>query len=275
MNNPPENYGVEINHEIWKVCRATTAAQFYFESQKIGDEEFCDGGVGVNNPTKKALEEMRSLHKANLEVVASFGTGKWEPPSMFRAGNASRLHLGPAITHVNRLLKNAKGALTECEKTHEFVQSLANDLRDTVKEFKYFRFNVDEDLGKVKMNEWEDRRDDGDKGKCSTLEYIRKCTEKELSKPQVQERLRELATLLVAQRRKRIKDDPDMWARFASCVRYKCAADDCRIAGEIRYFPIRREMREHLRSVHNTQSELMEAELDRCQKWPDFPTGPF
>jgi hypothetical protein len=269
---------VDINLKIWKVCRATTAAQFYFDSQRIADDEFCDGGAGVNNPTKEALYELFRLHKTNVEIVASFGTGKWEPPSMFREGNANRLnrlHLGSAIAHVNRLLKYAKGALTECEKTHERVQELEDMAKGSAKEFKYSRFNVEDDLGKVKMDEWKAQRDDGAGGKCSTLEYIRKCADKELEKDEVQAQLQALATLLVAQRRKRIRDDPEMWERFASCVRYKCGDDGCRINGEILYVDIRRDMRKHLLEVHNTPSGSMEIELDRCRQWPDFPTGPF
>jgi hypothetical protein len=277
-DNPPCNYGVNINLEIWKVCRATTAAQFYFDSQKIGNDEFCDGGAAVNNPTQAAFDELLILHKTNVEIVASFGTGKWEPPSMFREGNTNglnRLRIGPAIAQFNRLLKNAKGALTECEKTHKHVQNLADHLKGSNKAFEYFRFNVEDDLGKVKMDEWKDQRDDGDGGKCSTLEYMRKCTEKELDKPKVKEQLQALATLLVALRRKRIKDDPERWERFACCFRYKCGEDNCRINGEICYFSIRQDMRKHLREVHNTPPGSMEAELDRCREWPDFPTGPF
>jgi hypothetical protein len=276
--NPPRNYGVDRNIKIWKVCRATTAAPSYFDSQRIGDDEFCDGGAGVNNPTAEALEEMFRLHKTNVEIAASFGTGRWWPPSMFREGNnrgVGRLHIGTALGQVHRLLKNAKGALTDCQTTHRHIQNMARLLEDTDKAFKYYRFNVEEHLGKVKMDEWKDRRDDGDGGKCSTLEYIKKCTDEELSKEEVQAQLKALATILVAQRRKRITDDPDMWARFATCVRYKCVADNCRVNGKTRYFNLRRELRQHLLTVHSTPPQSMEAELDQRRQWPDVPTGPF
>jgi hypothetical protein len=279
--SPPRNYGVDINHKIWKVCRATTAAPNYFDPQRIGDDEFCDGGAGVNNPTMEALEEMSSLHGTNVEIVASFGTGQWQPPSMFREGNRNglgRLHIGSALAHVHRLLKNAKGALTDCQKIHENVEKLArrlNRLEDTTNAFRYYRFNVEEELGKVKMDEWKTRRDDGAGAKCTTLEYIRKCTDHELGKDEVQAQLKALAAILVAQRRKRIKDDPDMWARFATCLQYKCAEDDCRIDGNIHYFTLRRELRQHLLTVHNTPPESMEAELDQRRQRPAFPTGPF
>jgi hypothetical protein len=276
--NPPRNYGAHIDIEIWKVCRATTAAPQYFDSQKIGEDEFCDGGAGVNNPTWEALEELFSLHQTNVEIAASFGTGQWVPPTLFREGDGkglSRLRIGPALAHVNRLLKNAKGALTECQKTHESIQIMARHLQGSSKAFKYYRFNVEEGLGKVKMDEWKNRRDDGKGGTCNTLRYIRNCTDKELAKTEVQDNLKALAALLVAQRRKRIKDDLEMWQRFATCVQYKCAADDCRVDGKIRYFNIRRELRQHLLVVHNIPLESMEPELDQCRQWPDFPTGPF
>jgi hypothetical protein len=260
------------------VCRATTAAPSYFDSQEIGDDEFCDGGAGVNNPTGEALDEMFSLHKTGVETVASFGTGKWVLPSMFREGNGhglSRLHIGKGLAHVHRLLKNAKGALTDCQKIHESTQKLARHLEGSPKAFQYYRFNVEDKLGKVKMNEWKERRDDGNGGKCSTLEYIAGCTDTELEKVEVQAQLEALATRLVAQRRKRIEEDPEMWERFATCVQYKCAHDDCQVEGKVCCRNLRRELREHLRSVHNTPSRSMEAELESSRQGPDFPTGPF
>ena len=276
--SPPRNYGVDINIKIWQVCRATTAAPSYFDSQKINDDEFCDGGAGVNNPTGKALDEMFSLHKKDVEIVASFGTGKWVPPSMFRDGNGhglSRLHLGRGLAHVNRLLKNAKGALTDCQNIHEDVRNLAHHLQGSPKAFQYYRFNVEDKLGKVKMDEWKEQRDNGNGGKCNTLEYIRRCTDTELKSPGVQAQLVALATQLVAQRRRRINDDPDMWERYATCVRYKCAEAECQADGKICCFNLRRELRDHLRSVHNRTSQSLEADLDQCRQPPDFPAGPF
>ena len=272
---PPQHYDVDINYEIWKVCRATTAATNYFEPLVIGDAKFCDGGAGVNNPTLKAYHEMISLHEDDVKIIASFGTGKHEPSSILSTGRAHRLNPFAATSNLMRSLKTLKAVLTECEETHAQVKDSAYLVRNGDGAFNYFRFNVAEDLGKVKMNEWKDKRDDGNGGIGNTIDYIRTCTNRELAKPLVKQRLAELARMLVARRRDRARDDPDRWERFACCTRYKCLDDECRDEGELLSFALRREMRAHLDRVHHVPPESMDARLERCLELPSWPAGPF
>lgn len=275
-HNPPLNYGVEIQREIWKVCRATTAAPFYFEPQLIEEDEYCDGGAGVNNPTIKSLNELNSLHDRRTKLVASFGTGKPEPTTMFRGRKSNRLHIGQAITGINRLLKTARAALTDCENTHAHVRDRQMDLQNGPTAFGYFRLNVERGLGKVELNEWKTKRDDGLGEKCTTLAYITRCTETELNKPEMQNRLTVLATILVKRRRQRAIDDPDMWERFACCSTYRCNEAGCTTqTGDHTSFPLRREMRAHLQSVHSCSPETIEARLAACRQTPQIPAGPF
>ena len=275
---PPLNYGVDINHDIWKVCRATTAATYYFEPQSIGDAYFCDGGAGVNNPTLKALDEMDSLHENAVKIIASFGTGKPEYHSLL-GPKAHKLNVAAAWAEVNRVFKTLKAHLTECEEKHRQVETIAHRAKNGPGEFEYFRFNVEQDLGKVDMNEWKDRREDKRAevpgGKCSTLDYIKRCTVRELEKKEVKDELKRLAELLVKRRRDRARDDRDRWERYACCTRYRCSDTTCRVNGEILCFPIRREMQHHLESVHRIQPDALQGRLDRCRELPDFPTGPF
>jgi hypothetical protein len=219
---------------------------------------------------------MNSLHKNQVKLIASFGTGKPEQLSLLRSDEpANRLDPIAAFSDAVHSVRTLKAALTECEKTHSDVQEIADDKRNEEGAFEYFRFNVEEDLGKIKMNEWKDRRDDGNGGIGTTIDYIRTCTVKELKKPLVQQRLTELATLLVARRRERAREDKDRWERFACCTRYKCSSDECRIGGDILYFPLRREMREHLERVHRFAPDLIGAELERRRERSRFPAGPF
>ena len=257
------------------MCRATTAAPFYFEPQQIGDEEFCDGGAGVNNPTIEALDEMRRLHRNCLKTVVSLGTGKPARSSMFgrRARRLQRLDVGPAFAHAYRLFKSAKAALTDCERTHAQVEGRRQDVRGSDAEFGYYRLNINEGLGKVELNEMKTSRDDGNGGKCTTIQYIRNCTHAELAKPEVQAQLTELAKILVRQRRDRIRDDPDQWERFACCTFYRCCENDC--GARPATFALKREMREHLFSVHHYTQDILDAKVTTCRKEPKFHTGPF
>jgi hypothetical protein len=273
---------VSINHEIWKVCRATSAAPFYFKSQVIGDEEYCDGGAGANNPTIIAINEVNHLHRNRLRIVASFGTGKPVRKSMFGSGG-NQLHFGPAIDRAHGLFKTATAALTDCEKTHEEVLSRSLALEGSDAHFEYFRFNVEEGLGKVKLNEWKSRRDNGEGGTCTTIEYLTKYTQVELGKPEVQAKLRALANQLVRQRRIRARLHLTHWERFACCTSYRCLDDGClnEAEGNGPSFATRDKMRQHLITVHPPQSqqqwtpESLKTRLDECRHMPEFPAGPY
>lgn len=72
----PLNPLVGIDHEIWRVCRATTAAPTFFRPQEIDGRFYSDGGVGINNPTDRAIDEIDSLKDHTVKNVVSFGTGK-------------------------------------------------------------------------------------------------------------------------------------------------------------------------------------------------------
>jgi len=276
IERPPQHFDVEINYEIWQVCRATTAAKTYFDPLIIGDDKFLDGGAGVNNPTLKLYREMNSLHNNQVKVIASFGTGKAEPLSLISGGRAHRLNPLAAVSDAIQSLRTLRAVLTECEDTHAEVQEIVDDKRGEPGAFEYFRFNVQEDLGKIKMNEWKDRRDDGNGGTGTTIDYIRTCTLKELRKPLVQQELIRLARMLVKRRRERARDDRDRWERFACCTRYKCSSDECRlVSGDFLSVPIRREMKRHLEGVHQVPVNLIEARLEECCEPPKFPAGPF
>jgi patatin-like phospholipase/acyl hydrolase len=57
---------------IWQAGRATSAAPTFFKRLKIGTgalaEEFVDGGLGSNNPTKILLHEVRKVFAKTRSV---------------------------------------------------------------------------------------------------------------------------------------------------------------------------------------------------------------
>jgi len=156
-------------------------------------------------------------------------------------------------------------------------------LRETDAHFDYFRFNVDEGLGKVKLDEWKQRRDDGDDGKCTTLEYISKCTHRQLESSATRELLRTLANKLVEKRRCRATRHTACWERFACCTTYRCLDERCAggIDGKGPSFTTRDRMSHHLTTMHTPQStqrwttESLNARLDECRIMPEFPAGPY
>jgi hypothetical protein len=283
--NPPRNFGGKVNQPIWTVCRATIADRadradpVLFKAAINESDVSFDGGAGVN-PTSEALEEIFRLHKKSPRISASFGAGMPPPVSPSRAiRRRFSLRTLREIDRRNTLLSITDiTALLDCESVHRYVQGKDRHLVDDPKSFQYFRFNVEEDLGNVPFDECKRNRDDGTGGRCSTFEYINRCTDIELAKPQVKKQLRELATQLVKQRRQRIKDDPDRWERFACCTVYICSDDECR-NDEKAIFNLRREMRAHLQIIHKLpegeQGQELETKLDECRKLPEYPGGPF
>ena len=91
--NPPKlhlmcNYGEARNGQrppnewkAWEVCRATSAAPFYFPPL---EDRFVDGGVMANNPTLVAMTEIfeqakREGKETKIGLVVSLGTGVIPP----------------------------------------------------------------------------------------------------------------------------------------------------------------------------------------------------
>lgn len=268
----PRNYDDSRNHEIWEVCRATTAAPFYFKPLVIEGDEYSDGGTMANNPTIEALREIRRLHTKCSKLFASFGTGKAVKESTFMKQTKNHPHILRALNRAGKVLGRARGALVDCQNIHEAIEEL---LKNSTGGPDYRRFNVEDGLGKMKLNEWKSARDDEKGGKCSTLRYIQICTERELAKQSVQEELKALATQLVKLRRSRAIDE-DRWERFACCTSFKCLkARDCNTPTEEHTFSLKRDMKRHLVEKHHWLAENLEIEAMRCRREPEFPAGPF
>ncbi|KAJ6614228.1 FabD/lysophospholipase-like protein [Mycena sp. CBHHK59/15] len=133
---------------IWEAARATTAAPTVFKAIKIGapgmEEVFIDGGVGRNNPTAQVLEEAELIFPTRLlACVISIGTGH---PKTIQIPTPSRIQRLIPLEVARAMISMT----TDCEKTH---QEMARRFRDTPD--VYFRFNVEQGLQGVKLNQWD------------------------------------------------------------------------------------------------------------------------
>lgn len=133
---------------IWQVCRATTAAPWYFKKIKILSHKHMDGGVGNNNPSDIAWNEARQMSNKDepdhgkASLLLSLGTGQSRSESRFRL---------PLVS----LLTWAMGQIAETDKTHIATKGTAES-----SDALYFRFTVpsgedgtDEDLSDIKLSE--------------------------------------------------------------------------------------------------------------------------
>lgn len=168
------------------------------------------GGLGANNPTEEAYRSVKQLNNNNprtVQILVSIGTGKnLEADPNPSAGY--RLYMA----YFNTAAKWA----TESEKTHHTII-------DATRTFaQYFRLNVEQGIGKMKLDAW--------KGKngCRTLELIRTKTQEYLDSAEGQRHISDSARQLVNVRRARSSNKYiDRWERFCHGVEYACCVPTC------------------------------------------------
>lgn len=140
------NPGLAHDVPIWEVARATSAAPSYFQTIKIHDPEYLDGGFGANNPCIEIYDEVRKMNNNSddfASIIISVGTGK--------NNTSSRFINGSGLSRYLNYLNFARKWATNSELTH--LDMLKKEKRNEIK-FPYFRFNVDDGLDIMKLDEW-------------------------------------------------------------------------------------------------------------------------
>lgn len=112
---------------IWEACRATSAAQTFFDPIVAGGTAYSDGGLLYNNPVQLVHGEASEMFKGREQIIVSLGTGTGGIPEKF----------DPDLVNIANLLADIA---TETEKT-------ANDFYrredgKAAEQGRYFRFNV-------------------------------------------------------------------------------------------------------------------------------------
>ncbi|KAJ7860820.1 acyl transferase/acyl hydrolase/lysophospholipase [Mycena olivaceomarginata] len=137
-----------MNCTIWQAGRATSAAPAFFKQIKIGlsgiEEAFVDGGLGHNNPTMSLLSEAKHLFPDHqLACIISLGTGQ---PHTISIPKPSPLN--PFLPF--DVLKAIREIATDCEKEHQAFAHHFNGIANF-----YFRFNVEQGMQNIQLNQWE------------------------------------------------------------------------------------------------------------------------
>lgn len=134
-----------IRATICQAALATSAATTFFDSVSIGDRSFADGGFGANNPVNEVEREASDIWcpdtgdlKPLVKTFISIGTGN---PGI-KAFKDDLLGF---------LSKTMVEIATETESTEaEFIARF----RGLYDEKRYFRFNVEQGLQDVGMDEY-------------------------------------------------------------------------------------------------------------------------
>lgn len=186
---------------IWKIARATSAAPVYFKSMKVGLLRLLDGGLLANNPSQLARAEVRSMHRHHpsgsckptgatpengtdgIRFLVSLGTGKQASQLITRGA-------GP-IPKLLSIIRRALKQMTDPEPVHD-------NLKNSLESDTYYRFNVENDLRKMNLDECIVRG-----GENLTFSKIEKAVNEYFNDNDVWNRARDLAKELVKHRRER------------------------------------------------------------------------
>ena len=172
--------------QIWEVVRATSAMPTFFSAVNIDGDRFIDGGVGINNPTREALNEIRESRQdgSAKPLIISIGSGLRPQMKIPRTSSS----VSSSILTKRQALKSIA---TDTEDVHEQMRHASE-----AEGFDYFRFNVDSGLEDLLLDSWKVKRIHGEKV-FKTIETITLETESYLQKVEVVEKLRRCAQILV------------------------------------------------------------------------------
>ncbi|KAG9669732.1 hypothetical protein KCU87_g7654, partial [Aureobasidium melanogenum] len=171
---------------IWQASRATSAAPTFFERLEIGTNEFIDGGMGSNNPSKALFNETQRLfkqdHDRTLACIISIGTGVPKRIDLAKLD-------GFGLTYIKDLVKALSGMATDCQEIAEEMTAVFKATPSV-----YIRFDVEQGLQVVRIKSYED------------LNIIRANTQSYLIKDAQQEKLTLAAKSLTS-------EGPGQWLR--------------------------------------------------------------
>lgn len=152
-----------------------------------------DGGLVANNPSFQAWLEVNAMHRLNpegcrsatggIQYFVSLGTGKGAPRDLVVSGNHIRRFVS--------IIKGALGKMTDPEPAH--IQTAGHCPEGT-----YFRFNVENGLENMKLDEYKIHR-----GVKVTVQSINEAVSTYLADRSVRRDLSQLASRLVDHRRAR------------------------------------------------------------------------
>ena len=131
---------------IWQAARATTAAPLYFPSIRFGrpPRNYVDGGITHNNnPVRALLDEAKKVWgpSRRTRCIVSIGTGV---PALHSTGKTGKSII-ESLTHI----------ATDTQDTAKSFAWDMDHIPSSAEAIAYFRFNVDQGLQNVKLEEWE------------------------------------------------------------------------------------------------------------------------
>jgi hypothetical protein len=178
-----------LNVPIWKIARATSAAPTYFSSIEVDGLRLMDGGLIANNPSQLARAEVNSMHRHHP-------SGSCKPTGETPEGGIRFLVSLGTGKQADQLITRGAGPIPLKQMTNP--ELVHDNLQDSLKPSVYYRFNVEKDLRKMKLDECIVKG-----GVNLTFSKIEKAVKDYFNDGDVWDRSRLLARELVKHRRER------------------------------------------------------------------------
>lgn len=172
---------------LWQAARATTAAPSFFKPTYIAIPppgiHYVDGGLGYNNPAQIALVEAHRIWPDSEHFcLVSIGTGhqkaltfsiqeaetdadtqrsvlenikSYLPSADFVPGWRTAKNFEPGLVALIKMATGLAQIATNAEDTHRYLQREAK----ANKNIKYYRFNVERDVGDIGLQDWKRQED--------------------------------------------------------------------------------------------------------------------
>jgi hypothetical protein len=259
--------------EIWKVARATSAADTYFDAMIIDGKEYSDGGVGNNNPVHMTLRDVQDIRgKDSFEkavcVLVSIGAGQ---KSTRRARVENRLPSfianRRAVRQISRLARRLVSASTNTEPAHRHMVDLATSVGFQ----HYYRWTGGEEVSDLGLDEWQPKQ----KGnKLPTAKFIEENVKSYMQLPEIKAEIDECARALVDRRRARVRHYPERgrWRRHTYCTVLHCpfCPED-----EPSYLETRESAKSHIERMHTGITDVENVVGELKDVHPRYPGGPL
>lgn len=142
---------------IWQAARATTAAPTLFLPVVIDDIQYCDGGIGYNNPAELAIDEAHNIWPGRcIGCLVSVGTGLEDAIQLGRDRKSfARQLLSVTAAKTAFSLDVAEWCVELITSNHSKHLELKEKSKRLGINESYFRFNVPQGMSEIGLEDWQ------------------------------------------------------------------------------------------------------------------------
>jgi len=212
--------GKYIPYELWKICRATTAAPTFYRNITINGRTFIDGAFGnTNNPTRKAhfhfLENVSGYRDCDV-IWMNIGTGSPKPHHDVVSNTSRRASvvtlattykrtwedrlIPRAILEAKNLLRDLQAIATDSDRVEEEMEDIINS-KSNSQQITFARVSANNGVAEIQLDGWR------------SLDQIEQLTRVYLQRPEVQAKLQVMADELAKEtlRRRQLLPKKRSW----------------------------------------------------------------